>query len=296
MGRAILFLFFFVVGMLGRSQVWCPPGATWHVSTSGLAGAGYSQYAYAGDTLVGGRMAQRITETGYFIDYISFPPDTIPVNSERFTAVDDGVVYLWTSMSGTLEWDTLYWYSAVPGDKWFPAGSDSACGQPLGINMFQVVDTSTVLVDGFPLRQLNVMAGPSLTPFPITERLGGPGAVLFEFPLCIVWEYGELLRCYSDQDLSYMDPNWNFGCASGVGIVEERSETSISVHPTPGHDRFMLELPPGRHTLLVTDLSGRTVHTGPVETGIPVHASRWPVGTYVLRLPELGRSLRWVKE
>ena len=29
---------------------------------------------------------------------------------------------------------------------------------------------------------------------------------------------------------------------------------------------------------------------------MPVDASHWPAGTYVLRLPEQGRSLRWVKE
>lgn len=292
------FLFYLLAAFTGitQAQPWCPPGATWHVSTASLASSGYVQYTYDGDTLVGGRMAQRITGTGYTIDYTVMPPDTFPVNGDRFTAVDNDVVFLWTSMSGTLEWDTLYWYGAVPGDKWFPAGTDNACGPPLAINMFQVVDTSTVMVGGYPLRQLNVMGGPSLTPYPILERLGAPGAVFMEFPLCIVWEYGELLRCYSDQDLSYVDPNWNYSCDSGVGIDEEQAVYAISVHPTPGHDRFTLELPPGRHTLLVTDLAGRTVHTGPVETGMPVDASRWPAGTYVLRLSELGRSLRWVKE
>ncbi|MCB0778945.1 MAG: T9SS type A sorting domain-containing protein [Flavobacteriales bacterium] len=290
--RPVLFALAALLTSSGSAQFWCPPGATWHVSSGGLGGSGYTQYSYTGDTLFEGRISQQITATGYFTDYIVNPPMTSSVHDVRYTSLENDVVFLWTNMSGTMAWDTLYWFSAVPGDQWFPAGADNVCGPEPMDYMFLVTDTATVMIDGMPLRQLTVEPGA----IQLTERMGSARLVFDEFPFCVVAEYGELIRCYSDQDISYQNPDWNDACDSGVGIDEERVVYTISVHPTPGHDRFTLEMPPGRHTLHVTDLAGRTVHTGPVETGIPVDASHWPAGTYVLRLPALGRWLRWVKE
>ncbi|MCB0793746.1 MAG: T9SS type A sorting domain-containing protein [Flavobacteriales bacterium] len=273
-------------------QAWCPPGATWHVSTGGLAGSGYTEYTYTGDTLFEGRTSQKITATGYFTDYIINPPTTIPVNDVRYTSLENDVVFLWTNMSGTWAWDTLYWFGAVPGDKWFPAGADSVCGPEPMDYMFLVTDTTTILIDGVPLRQLTVEPGT----FQLTERLGSPRQVFDEFPFCLIVEYGELIRCYSDQDINYQNPNWNDACDVGVGIEGRSGSLAPAVHPTPGHDRFTIQVPTGIQQLHVFDLTGRSIFAGPVVNGIPVDASSWPPGSYLLCLPEMGTTFRWVKE
>lgn len=281
----------------GSAQFWCPPGATWNFTIQALATDGHVIRTYEGDTMVGGWTAQKIRERGQQIFYV--PSDTVQINALQFTSVQDSTIYIWTHAAGVPMWDTLFRFDAVIGDRWFPAGYDSVCmNGPEG--MLEVLDTGSIMIDTMLLRTwtlsyIDASGDPVWGSWEVTERLGHPYGLSILPGSCIILEYGETLNCYQDSAISY-NISWPYDCGSGVGFEEERAAFPTSVHPTPGHDRFILELPPGRHALVVTDLSGRTVHAGPVETGMPVDASSWPAGTYVLRLPELERSLRWLKE
>ncbi|MEZ4761059.1 MAG: hypothetical protein R2810_14920 [Flavobacteriales bacterium] len=296
--RPLLITLAALLACSGSAQLWCPAGATWNFSLVLLAGEGNIIRTYEGDTIIEGWNAQKIRERGWSFSYWG-PPDTNELDAVQFTSVQDSILFLRTHFSGVPTWDTLLRFDAVIGDRWFPAGQDSMCMNGIE-GMLEVLDTGTVLIGTMLLRTwtlsyINAFGDPIWGSWQVTERLGHPYGLSILPGSCIIVEYGETLNCYQDSAISY-NISWPYDCGSGVGIEEEQAAYVISVHPTPGHDRFMLELPPGRHMLLVTDLAGRAVHTSPVEAGMPVDASRWPAGTYVLRLPELGRSLRWVKE
>jgi len=98
-----------------HAQVWSPPGAVWNYNLSSLAMEGCETRTYDGDTVIGGRSAQRILVHTILMDYFSNTLDT--TNTVFYTSQEEGLIYAWdVGQSGT--WDTLYWFTAVPGDRW----------------------------------------------------------------------------------------------------------------------------------------------------------------------------------
>ena len=66
---------------------------------------GHVHRQYMGDTFIGGRMAQRIEESGARIDYLTH--DTTLFDDNQYTAVDNGDVLVWVAYGGVWQWDTL---------------------------------------------------------------------------------------------------------------------------------------------------------------------------------------------
>ena len=75
-----------------------------------------------------------------------------------------------------------------------------------------------------------------------------------------------------------------------------RTTDAILLLPNPGTASFSLSLPAGLHPITVMDVTGRLMHSGPAWSGATIDTYDWPRGTYLVRLPELGECLRWVKE
>jgi len=75
-----------------------------------------------------------------------------------------------------------------------------------------------------------------------------------------------------------------------------RTTDAILLLPNPGTASFSLSLPAGLHPITVMDVTGRLMHSGPAWNGATIDTYDWPRGTYLVRLPELGECLRWVKE
>ncbi len=282
-----------------EAQLWCPPGAVWNYYYEPLGGEGsYSRYVYEGDTLFQGLLSQRINHQDTVILWPGAPwADTVHVDVDRYTSLQDSILLLWTGNSGTAGWDTLLRFDAVVGDRWFPPGQDSACANGMG-GMMQVTSTGTFLVDGFQLRSwalttLNDVGNPTGTYSGYIERLGytcGPEP----FPSCVsVWEVIVMLSCYSDIDMT-----WGSGaCDISMGVTTTDSLREHDLSPNPGADHFMLTLSPGPHTITLFDATGRVaLKEGTSGDRVTIGTAHLPSGIYAVRVDDGLVPGRWVKQ
>ncbi len=278
-----------------RAQSWCPPGAEWHWGIFNLGVDGFVHRWYAGDTVVYGRNAQKIQEAGVVINY--FSQDTTSFDVTRFTSMDGQDVLLWSERDGTWQWDTLYRFGAAPGTIWRPANGFFGGG----FCLVQVADTSTTNYYGQPLKQLTLtyLEGDS-TPISfgtvLTERIGAEDGTWLLPYQCVMDAEVEILRCYSDVDMSYVDPNWHYGCASWTGLAESKRPLSARLLPNPGTDHFTLDLPQSAHVVEVLDATGRCALSERSTTGtVRMSTSSLAKGIYLVRVDGT-RTARWVKQ
>jgi hypothetical protein len=106
--------------------------------------------ASAGDTLIQGQPCTRIERTRTYTAYFD-PTILVDTLSNLYTYSASGIVWMFDSQLNAF--DTLYDFSALPGDSWqlihlpeYSAGSD----------FLTVVDTGHVSIDGHALRRLSV--------------------------------------------------------------------------------------------------------------------------------------------
>jgi hypothetical protein len=286
--------------LLGAAQNWCPPGATWNFAIQAWMTDGHIVRTYTGDTLVDGWVAHRIHQEGEQISY--WNNDTVTIDNVVLTSLQDSVLYTRVLWNGQPAWDTLYRFDAVIGDRWFPPGADSVCLNGTD-GMVEVLDTSTVNIDGVPLRQwtisyIDATGQPVWGSFTVSERLGSLGGFTLMPGSCIIVEYGERLRCYSDYQLDYREPGWTYSCTS-VTNVRELGTTNGQVFPNPGTTHFTLELPPGPYTITLFDATGRMVLQQRTTDARPVIATEaLPAGLYRISVrDERGgvMSATWIK-
>lgn len=280
-----------------RAQSWCPPGATWNYQINAWMTDGAVIRTYVGDTVIDGWTAQRIHEQGEQITY--WNDDTIHIDNTLFTSVQDSVVYIRGVWSGISAWDTLFRVDALIGDRWFPPGADSVCMDGVS-GMLEVVDTSTVIVDGLPLRSwdltyIDAEGEPVWGAFTVIERVG----YLYGFTIlpggCIIIEYGESLRCYEDYQIEYHASGWMNDCLALSGNVEPDTR-SLRPFPNPGTDGFLLDLPFGQHELTILDALGQVARMERVTGGVVrVDASSLAPGVYLVRV-SVGTSALWMKD
>lgn len=289
---ACLLILFLPLGV--RAQSWCPPGAEWHWTIFSLGVDGYVHRWYDGDTVVDGRNAQKIRETGVVINY--FSSDTSFIDATRFTSVDAQDVLLWTEDNGAWQWDTLFRFGAGPGTIWRPANGFYGQGDCLVL----ITDTATTSDFGQPLKRVTLSyLEPDSTPTSfgtvITERIGSEhGSWLLAYQ-CVLDAEVEMLRCYSDLGLNYVDPNWNYGCASFLGQNDSMADRAPPIFPNPGADHFTLDLPPGTHLVEVFDVTGRKLLTQRAGPGrVTIGTQALPSGTYLVRV-DGAQPMRWLK-
>jgi len=284
--------FFACVGaMQVQAQSWCPPGARWtHDYSDSLTGYyGVSRIIYEGDMTFQGQQVQRLrvsrvlapSGTTNFSVFYEYGP--------WLTRHEDGVVYSWSN--DEQEFDTLMWFNAAPGQFWsWPSIGDHPTAR------ITVLDTTSIEMEGHVLRQLVVETGHSegLPPDTLRERIGFSMLYLKPDTWFITDPPSTGLLCYNDDQLMFAGPGVT-DCGYTLGVADQQVE-AVTVMPNPGTDHFTVTLPPGAHAVDVYDITGRSIQYTAVMADIPVDASAWLPGTYLLRLPELGRSFRWVKQ
>ncbi len=292
-------LFAHLTGLI--AQTWCPPGATWWFGFNYGQSYGYKMYTYTGDSLLDGYTAQKITAEVH-AHYLNPPQDVVYMEDPFLTRVEDGVLYRRQTqyMQDPNQWDTLIWFSAVPGDQWMPLQpNDSYCEYP-----FVVTDTGHVELAGMSLRyvqtdQLNP-SGDLIGSPTFIERIGGVfGAFMGE---CGTLSYPDTtLRCYQDADFAYSVPNAP-PCDLVTAIGMEPQPAAVAVFPNPGTSGFTLDAPAGLGDWLeLTDATGRVVlATRFTGTRKLIPAAHLAAGTYVWTLRNghkapLSRG-RWMKE
>jgi hypothetical protein len=252
---------------------------------------GFQQYTYVSDTVLGGLTGHRIDGSGA-TSYQGFPDvDTWYTPAAYITAQDHDVILVWSNTDQ--QWDTLFWTGAVPGDGWVRAdGVDGACDPADSI---VVIDTSTVVVDGIPLRKWTIdqrwggFLYNNIQDF--VERIGWYWNFL-PFPACIAVDGPSGMRCYSDQDISisYVP----YGCESLLGIAGTAENNGYLVSPDPGDDHFTIELRDGSHELQLIDALGRSVARLKSSGRTTVNTSDLQPGCYWVKVD--GRLCsRWIK-
>ncbi|HMQ77678.1 MAG TPA: T9SS type A sorting domain-containing protein [Flavobacteriales bacterium] len=285
--------------LLASAQSWCPPGAEWHLSTGGYLFSGYLHRTYTGDTVIVGRTAQRLNDEGYIISTFSGQPEYLAQSAVHYTSVENDLVLILKNNV----WDTLVRFDAVPGDRWYP-GAPQPCGEDHPAGMYQVVDTTTYWVDGFPLRSCtldgvqadgSLIGGPLL---PYHERIGLLGGLIFD-PWCMFDGGYESVRCYSDNEISYHAPDWLDVCDLGLH-VDRYHRDLLMPFPNPGSSHFTLDLPQGPHTITLFDATGRMVLQQRTTDLRPVVATEaLPAGLYRITVRD-GRGgvlgATWVKD
>jgi hypothetical protein len=166
--------------------------------------------------------------------------------------------------------------------------------------MYQVVDTTTVWVDGIPLRSVSLdavmdegvlMGGPMIH---YHERIG----LLHGLDLnmwCVNDGGNENVRCYSDYEISYHAPDWPEACDIGLFVEQSRHELP-TLFPNPGSDNFRIELPQGTHLVAIYDGLGQLVlQQRTTGSQINVETSQMPPGIYSVQVDGTGMVL-WMKE
>jgi len=173
--------------------------------------------------------------------------------------------------------------------------------------MVQVIDTSTVVIDGIPLRRLSLVTlnqdstVSGIGGGVITERIGYEAGN---------WNLGfdcgtdgpiDLFRCYSDVDITYVDPNWHWDCASLEGVREHDQVTGSWIFPNPGTDQFTVQLPTGKYTIELFNATGLSVlREQLIGDRANVNTIALVPGLFTYRLSTSDGALlaqgRWVKE
>lgn len=278
MKRLNLPLLLFAANLACTAQSWCPPGAQWVYDVGDPWISSSLQLTYTTDTIVDGFPAQRIDRTYQQTQ----PMNVITSWDPFFTRTNGNVVWEW---DGTT-WDTLYWFSAVPGDHWQPFWPyQEDCPD----HTWQVLDTSTSVVSGVPLRtqlleltETGIPTGQTLT---IRERMGGGGGFGFPgIPPCgAIYECYCTFSCYQDQDIVPVGGP----CALSLSAptLMDRDQ-GLQVFPNPASDVVSIVLPYGTsmQRVEVLGMDGRLVRTLQPDHGTSIFPlAGLNAGLYLLR-------------
>lgn len=292
--RSGLTVLLFVLMGSSQGQNWCPPGATWTFAYQDILGGviGHARVDHTLDTLLAGQVAQRLDIR---VNAYSYPTQsywTEQPGGVLFTTGTSDIVQLWDPNEE--QFDTLYWFSALPGDHWSVPWTYGSVPDLL------VLDTLHSVIDGLVLRQV-VVGLDIASPEPIdtlTERLGF-GTIFIDgiSPMFLVDQPIGGLRCYSDVDIMWSNPHWNFGCNSILNTNSIPTHGAWHIFPNPGTDHLTLSLSPGTYNVALFDATGRTVLQEQV-LGFPVviGTAQLPSGVYVVRVDDEVQPMRWVKE
>lgn len=279
-----------------HAQSWCPPGATWIYSGGDpMIGPAQARFTYAGDTMVDGFAGQRIEQL-HTLELPVWAGDSLLITAgpDVVTRTEPGMVLWW--LPQTQEWDTLYWFGAVPGDKWSPGweqlyGSDDCMADAY----LQVVNTGTMVVDGVPLRTLDLDRHLNATEvdlsFTIIERIGNTLQYFFPDPpySCFINEALQTFGCYSDDEIRY--PPSASPCELTLGVTNPSTMGADhwSVSPVPFRDRFTVQTTYSQQgsTVSLLDMTGRELLSAPFRgTVLELDASGLPAGAFLLRLSD----------
>ena len=248
---------------------------------------------YAGDTLVDGFAGQRIQQSGWM--HLPWDPDSIiqTAGPDIVTRTEPGMVLFW--LHPTQEWDTLYWFSAQPGDKWSPGWQQLYPGNSDCIDSYLlVVDTSTIVVDGVPLRTLELERHLNLSEvdevFTIMERVGSTEQYLLPDPpyICFINEALLNFSCYGDDEIRYPDSSSPCELTLTIGETAAIGPESWSVSPVPFQDRFTISsATPRNATVILLDMTGRELLAISFHgTVMEINPGRLPAGSYIMRVED----------
>jgi hypothetical protein len=295
--RTTLIFALLSASQLANAQEWCTPGARWTYEQSDIWAMMQHEYTYVLDTFFEGRMAHKV-QVHSEGTYIGVP--TVSYSTE-YTAVENGIIWLWKTTPQNSEWDTLYWFGGQIGDRWWPISQLAQC-PPEG--MLQISSFGITMVDGVPLSTVNVQGINEFgEPYPgavipIMERIGWITRIINTQSCNLIVEYPNIIcTTYEDQSISY---SVGFGCPLTVYTPEvENEKIELILHPNPGTTFQITGLGGRSAQLRVLDLLGRVVlEMNAVRDHDHIDTSSWHLGCFLVELHVADgykQVLRWVK-
>lgn len=305
--KVLLPLLLWLLSVSVFCQSWFPDGATWHHAYhSGFGTSGYVKMEAAGDTVVLGQPARKLTRTRAYIDLTT----NISYTGSLSTLVaheSDGLVMVHAPALGLF--DTLYHIHAAPGDHWrlprlphWRLCADSS--------YIQVMDTGTIVLGGLPLRLLIIEVRFLLdgqptgftVPDTIIERIGTINSYFILHDRC----NGELdsheagnFRCYSDS-LIELESSLAVTCDFITSMPDAgHTAGALRAWPNPGTDVLFIETTAGLlDEVLLRDALGRVcLHVNPHAQRTKLHAHGLPPGYYTVEVstPQGKQVRRWLK-
>lgn len=286
MARQFLLTLLATLSVTGQAQSWCPPGAKWTFGYDSFMSSysGVERVEYVGDTMVGGQLAQRLLQTEVVAPW-GTSTYTATSYSSLYTYHDNGVVYLWNEIDA---YDTLMWFSALPGQRWNAPGNSGM--------YLEVLDTATVFLEGIALKRLVVQGDLEWLTDTLYERIG----FMDLFLAGSTWGATDMpwtgLICYQDDSLSFIS-SVSTDCGFTLTVPERSDGTALLPYPDPGVDHFSLSLTHGPHNITLFDAVGRVVlkdqGSGPL---VRIDTAHLPSGVYLVKVDDGPQLSRWVKE
>ena len=265
----------------GYSQSWCPPGATWKYDTGSWTGVSHSIFHYASDTIIEGFDAQRIDQVSYIVEL--FGNDTLIEDHgpALYTRSNDDVVWQWIEQIN--DWDTLYWFGAVPGDVWQPHWAyDENCPS----TYLTVIDTGSVTIGNVVLRSLTVQKtdGEIVEEALLIERIGNTTGYFEWFGGCVVAnECFCFYLCYSDAEIDHPDNGQTCGLSLNVSDLFT-DEEQLLISPNPAWAVIRLEHPiPTSHVQIFDRLGALVLAKDVSRLHNLIDISHLTSGSYVIR-------------
>ena len=263
----------------------------WHYNSySTLLGVDAAlEFNYSGDTIVNGKPCKKITGLFMGVNQNKYYHNTytvVPNYSSFYTHESNGLLIV-ANGSG---FDTIVNFQAKPGDAWYL--KPSSCPHP---NRWEVVDTSSVVINGFKLRRIVAKTFPvgvwtdDSVLVQIIERI---------YPFSFVTDF-DFLRghcydgsaefantsfvCYKDDAFGTYSPAGG-GCYKQVGTNDD-SLTPVSAYGDANTGNLHVKVPGRGYILAVIDLYGReTIRTALMPGKSTVSTDNWLAGVYFCQI------------
>jgi hypothetical protein len=311
-----LILLLLSVSLSSFSQKWCPPGARWYYGLeSGFGYSGYIKITYTGDTLIQGKICNKLARKETGADYMTSTPYSIRWGVS-YTYYDSltSIVYI---LNHT-HFDTLYDFAAVPGMKWTVPGSRHYGNTCDSTGLVQVDSIGQEVVNGRTLRYICVSSIDTAQDWglncKIYELMGPVKSYSHSYSInyqntsyLIPVKYdpcglmidegveGANFRCYSDSLGFSYTVNAHVACDYyPTGIAELQRPKRITVYPNPAKDYVDFESTNQTHDLQLVfrDLQGRCIQQIPLESEkTRISTGDWKAGFYFYSLIQNGRVM-----
>lgn len=263
MKKIIIFLIFFLP-VSGISQEWSPVGAEWYYDVS---------YAFSGDidfhrvfcdsiVDISGTACKRIN--------IDFWSCNAFYHGKIYTYEQDDALMIYEPMLDTFQ--TLYDFSAVPGDSWeFLTVDESNIVDTIVISVDSV---DMVLINEIPLKRQFVTYTYNYFDFPyenngmVIQKLGdltflaNIESKLYSF--CDV-QFIHSLRCYQDAEIGLYSTGLRDSCTYQFvwdSTIDLKQNGSVRLFPNPFTDELQIEAVDSYIFYNIFDINGQKIRSG----------------------------------
>jgi hypothetical protein len=243
-----------------KSQVWVQPGAVWHYDYWFPGVGGFLKMEYEKDTLIQGRVCQKITTLDYKFMHNQYGQTILlgpHKNADQFTSVSGDTVFWWSNN----DFFVLYNFGASIGDNWIvslvnPGGLSAKCDDT---SRLFVTDTGSMVLNSVRYRTITVEPSPNASigiKGVIVERFGlvntdwGEFQTLFPYgyqcdSLAAVVDWGWFrFKCFQDNAFPLYNP-FTEGCEHLLTTIgmEEPEFLPVKLYPNPTSGLLMIHTP-----------------------------------------------------